>query len=254
MVPRPRVFGNRRLEALKNLVGVGLRRSPRVYRAASRLLYTFDRSFRTLSPGAPRAVERAIHIALDRQGDAMGDYYEFGVFRGYLLWHAQKTLEQERLPDVRYWGFDSFQGLPPITDIDREAGLFHEGQFACTLATVKRHLSEHGADLGKVKLIKGFFADALTSELRASEAMRHIGVAVIDCDLYASTVDVLRWLPSLLADGAVLVFDDWYAFGRDDLGQPRAFEEFLERHPGWRAHHLFDFPDHGRVFQMARRG
>jgi hypothetical protein len=118
---------------------------------------------------------------------------------------------------------------------------------------VERHLSEHGADLDKIKLFKGFFADTLTPDLPAAEGMRHVGVAVLDCDLYASTVDVLQWLPSLLADGSVLVFDDWHAFGRDDRGQPRAFEEFLEKHSGWQAHHLFDFPDHGRVFQMARR-
>ena len=37
----------------------------------------------------------------------------------------------------------------------------------------------------------------------------------IDCDLYESTVPVLRFVLPLLQTGTVIAFDDWYSFNGD---------------------------------------
>src|SRR5436853_7657311 len=65
-----------------------------------------------------------------------GDYFEFGVFRGDSFAFAHKQLESARhsmreyhrrnnvpIPEtlsakIRYFAFDSFQGLPPISGAD----------------------------------------------------------------------------------------------------------------------------------------
>lgn len=34
----------------------------------------------------------------------------------------------------------------------------------------------------------------------------------IDCDLYESSLEVLRWLESLVSEGTMLILDDWHAY------------------------------------------
>ena len=43
---------------------------------------------------------------------------------------------------------------------------------------------------------------------------------------------VLDWVTDLLVQGSVVVFDDWfYNQGRKDLGEQKAFYEWLGRNP-----------------------
>ncbi len=90
----------------------------------------------------------------------------------------------------------------------------------------------HGIPPDRLRTIKGWFAESLTPELARELLPTRAAVLYVDCDLYASTVPVLRFAgrSSMLAD--VLVFDDWFCFhGDPDRGQRRAFREFRLRHP-----------------------
>jgi hypothetical protein len=133
----------------------------------------------------------------------------------------------------KYWGFDSFKGLPePITE---ELGVFHEGQFDYEMTQVNKNLTKNKVDLTKIKLVPGFYEESLSDELRNQLVSENFKVSVLylDCDLYESTLCVLNFIEEFLQSGTVICFDDWYSYGaHKDKGQPRAVVEFLQNHPG----------------------
>ena len=54
------------------------------------------------------------------------------------------------------------------------------------------------------------------------------GIIHIDCDLYTSTISVLKFLKPLLVSGSILLFDDYYCYpANQNLGQKKAINEFL---------------------------
>ncbi|HWM91998.1 MAG TPA: TylF/MycF/NovP-related O-methyltransferase [Thermoanaerobaculia bacterium] len=243
----------------KKLIELALRRTPPLYRLASKVYHRINGSFRTLSPGAPGAIAKAFELIKERSpagqvGD-IGDYYEFGVFRGFTLLSAQRTCDALGLTETRLWGFDSFQGLPPVEGIDKGEGEFFEGQFACGKDEVMANLSGHGMDWSRAELIEGFFSDSLTDELKRSRPFRPAAVVVLDCDLYSSTQEALAWIEDLLSPTTVLLFDDWHSFGgATDRGQPLAFRELLDRNPELRAEEGWEFANNGKTFVLHREG
>lgn len=241
------------LRAVKKLIEHVLRPFPIVYRWASRAYHALNRSPAPLSHGAPAALREALAYAKEQAEAGVGDYYEFGIYRGGAFAAAQRACRELGIGTTHFYGFDSFQGLPPVEGVDDTGGLFYEGQFAASKDTVVRNLSRQGVDWDRTTLIEGFFAESLTEETKRAHPFRRVGVALIDCDLYSSTKDVLSWLESYLVDGSILLFDDWESFGEDgDLGQKRAFGEFLTEHPDVRAESLLSFEPHGTGFVLRR--
>jgi O-methyltransferase len=228
-----------------------LRRFPRLYQWASRTLYRVDRSFYTLSPGLPAALQAAMTELKARNLLDARDYYEFGVFRGYALHSAEQSARKLGADNVRFYGFDSFQGLPSLDKADQEGSMFFEGQFACSRSFVESALRKNGADLSKITLVEGYFDASLTPELKSRLPLRPVGIAVIDCDLYSSTVPVLRWLDELMRPGSIVMMDDWRSYGDDPLkGQQLAFGEWLSARKDLVAEPMFDFEVHGRAFRL----
>jgi len=228
-----------------------LRHCPPAFRLSSRLLHRLNGSYRTLSPGAPEAILKAFQYLIDRDGKVSGDYYEFGLFRGYTFQQAYQHCQDLGLKDVRFHGFDSFTGLPPAEGIDQTDGRFFKGQFACGLKEVESNLETHGVDLSHVNLIKGYYEDSLTPALREQHPFKHAAVVMLDCDYYTSTVTALTWMEPYLRPGTVLLFDDWYSYGDTaELGQQKAYQEFLERHPEYESETLWEFKHHGIAFVL----
>lgn len=157
-----------------------------------------------------------------------GDYLEFGTYRGtsfVLAMHEARKHEQ--LADMRFFAFDSFQGLP-----HDEGTVCKTGEHACSEQQFLRLCRQAGADLSKVHTIPGFYDVSLTHILKQQYKLRP-AIVHIDCDLYTSTKTVLDWLTDLVQPGTFLIFDDWMAFERDErhpthaeYGEPRAFEEW----------------------------
>ena len=57
-------------------------------------------------------------------------------------------------------------------------------------------------------------------------------VIYVDCDLYKSTVPVLKFIVPFLQRGTIIVFDDWNCFyGDPELGERKAWSEFLSANP-----------------------
>jgi O-methyltransferase len=200
--------------------------------------------------GHPAVLDSAICVQMVNQVE--GDYLEFGVFRGDRLaqayetaaWVAKQTRAQKfhyvkkasahNLETMRFFGFDSFEGLPKPGAIDVLAGQeawFGQGGFNASMDQVTRLMPRKGMRDGRIKLVKGWFNESLTEETKKSLALTAASIVYVDCDYYESAVPVLEFVTDLLVDGSILIFDDWFVYrGRTDRGEQRAFAEWRERH------------------------
>ena len=208
--------------------------------------------FQPATPATPAAVEKVLRLVHESDLAQRGDYYEFGIYRGYTFWHAQKTTRELGNQRMRFIGLDSFAGLPEIHGVDAYKGDFSAHQYSASSEQVRKMLDTHGVDWKRTLLIPGFYEDTLSPTLKTTHDLRAAAVAVIDCDLYESASQVLRFLADdMLLDGTILVLDDWNAFDGDDgRGERLAFREFLTANPQWTAEDLFSYGSYGQVFRL----
>ncbi len=241
--------------AIKGKIESILRHCPPLFRIGSRIYHAMNFGFKSLSAGAPGAIKEAFRLAEElHSGGPIGDYYEFGLYKGYTFFEAYHTAKKLGLRDTRFYGFDSFQGLPEVEDADKSDGRFFEGQFACTRKQVEKNLSRHGVDFKKVQLIEGFYEDILDEQLKKDLGARAAGVVMLDCDLYSSTNTALVWLEGLINDKTIVIFDDWYSFTEGkELGQQRALKEFLQRNTHLRFKPVIEYERNGKMFLVSKK-
>ena len=138
------------------------------------------------------------------QGSAI-DYLEFGVWEGVTIktWMA---LNQN--PESRFYGFDSFQGLPSDWTTRKRIGHFDVRGREPTMNDPR------------VQFIKGWFHETLPDFLKSFVARGRV-VVHVDSDLYASALCVLTSLNHILESGSIIIFDEFcdteneYAAWRD---------------------------------------
>jgi hypothetical protein len=186
--------------------------------------------------------------------DISGDYCEFGVWQGATFNYAYKNLSLY-FKDMNFWAFDSFEGLPKpvgIDAIDGYSSKFQGKEFYCSLDDFNSNLINNGVDLNKVKIVKGWFDNTLNNETAAKYGMKKITAAWIDCDLYESTVPVLKFITPYLSVGSVLLFDDWRCFrNHPDFCEQRACREWLINNPKIKLNELFSFGWNGIAFTVV---
>jgi len=182
-----------------------------------------------------------------------GDYAEFGVYQGTTFSYVFQKLHP-LMRTMRFFAFDSFEGLsePKGIDIDNNfSSGFYKGQFSCSEAEFKKRIKRKGVDLQKVKTVKGWFDKTLLSGKEKEYDIKTIAAAYIDCDLYESTVPVLKFITPLLVNGSVILFDDWRCFrNHPDYGQQRACREWLEENQTIKLNHLFNYGWNGIAYTV----
>lgn len=124
------------------------------------------------------------------------DYIEFGVYQGASLF---KWAELNTHPRSRFYGFDTFEGLPETWDRIREP--FVEGHFDTGGQTPH-------TDDGRVRFVKGLFQETLPGFLQEFEPQSQV-VVHNDSDLYSSTLYCLTQCDRVLRPGSVLIFDEF---------------------------------------------
>lgn len=163
-------------------------------------------------------------------GHLHGDYLEFGVYRGDSLLLAHNYISGViGDKNCRFFGFDSFKGLPEVTvESDYEAG-WRQGDLVAEFEEVYKRISKV-IPAERFYLIKGFFESTLTPKLREEKGIRKAKMVMIDCDIYSSTKVALEFCDPLLDAGSVIIFDDYYYNSGDPKvgGEAKAFAEFLE--------------------------
>jgi hypothetical protein len=122
-------------------------------------------------------------------------YLEFGVASGqsFFWW-----LKQNQNQSSKFWGFDTFEGLPEAW------GGYKKGEMSHGLDELK-----HGDP--RVGFVKGIFQDTLPVFLRENGFLISAKPKLIhlDADLFSSTIFALSQLYPFLAKGDLILFDEF---------------------------------------------
>ncbi|KAG2498109.1 hypothetical protein HYH03_003867 [Edaphochlamys debaryana] len=141
-----------------------------------------------------------------------GDVAETGLFQGgsgilmALMLHSWDFCGHRR-----YWGFDSFRGLPRAVaaDMAGSATVGAAGQMAVARDVVEANFKAAGVNMssGLVTLIPGWFNETLPGA-----AVRHIAFLRLDGDMFTSTRDALVNLYDKVVPGGLVYVDDYGSF------------------------------------------
>ena len=120
------------------------------------------------------------------------NYFEFGVRSGdsFLWW-----LNKNGHADTRFYGFDTFTGLPEGWLKFKAGDMSTEGQVP-------------QVDDSRAQFVKGLFQDTLPGFLNQFKNDKR-NVILLDADLYTSTLYVLTKMDSVLKPGDIILFDDF---------------------------------------------
>ena len=123
------------------------------------------------------------------------EYLEFGVWKGESIRYWSVL---NRHPDSRFFGFDTFKGLPEEWRFFAE--VLPKGSFDAKG-------KEPDFDDARVKFIKGLFQDVLPDFLKDFTA-NHRLIINCDADLYSSTLYVLGSMNPFLKPGSIAILDE----------------------------------------------
>ena len=181
----------------------------------------------------------------------VGDYYEFGVFRGQtlvafylrLMDVVKKRIANTEVNDrgaialglrkkiqteTIFHAFDSFEGLPPLTPDDEKSLDFAAGQYRSGIDVLRRLSERNGMPASRLRCHKGWFSETCTYEYLTANSLKPAAIIWLDCDLYSSASQALKLVGMLIQDGTLIIIDDWYCFkGHPERGVQKAWFEFV---------------------------
>jgi O-methyltransferase len=162
-----------------------------------------------------------------------GDYFEFGSHLGKSMVDAYH-LSKKFLPNISFYIFDSFEGLPKVESMN-DKNIFQQfgaGEFRTSEKKFKENLRKGGVNLSRVHTVPGWYKDTLNERTRKEIGVKKVAVVNIDCDLYESAKLCLDFITAFLEDGTLIIFDDWFTYrGNPNRGEQKAFSEWLEKNP-----------------------
>jgi len=161
-----------------------------------------------------------------------GLFLEFGVASGRTINHMALNA-----PQIHFYGFDSFEGLPEAWRSGFDRGVFAQSRLPVVPPNVT--------------LIKGWFEDTLPGFLHDRPQLP-LSLLHIDCDLYSSTKTIFANLRDRIVPGTVIVFDEYWNYPGWRDHEFRAFEELLAE-TGLRAKPFGFVPSHQQAgFVISR--
>ena len=137
-------------------------------------------------------------------------FLEFGVFEGWSINFCSSLI-----PEAKFYGFDSFEGLPETWN-----SRFFKGSF-----DVKGNLPKVNDN---VSLIKGYFNETLPKFLE--EHKEKAAFIHIDCDLYSSTKTIFDNIYDRIVPNTVIQFDEYYNYPGWRNHEFKAFQEFCKKY------------------------
>jgi len=162
--------------------------------------------------------------------DLRGDYLEFGVFTGSSFAHSIRCYKKmkylsEKLDNMNFYGFDSFDGFGELNDSDKHP-FYTDNNFKTSINTVNKRISKAAGQL-KYRLVSGFFSDSL--QLGPSKyGIEKASIIFVDSDTYSSSLDALMFCKELIQPGTYIILDDFYSYrGNSQKGVKRAFDELI---------------------------
>ncbi|MGV3485745.1 MAG: TylF/MycF/NovP-related O-methyltransferase [Planctomycetaceae bacterium] len=190
------------------------------------------RAFTMTSPERLLALIQAVDYVSQHQ--IPGDIVECGVWKGGSMMAVARTLVANGGTDRDLRLFDTFEGMPPADDVDRdlrgnsatrllaeEDPLTSKVWAIAQLEEVVRNLSTTGYPSERIHYIKGKVEDTIPQQAPPS-----ISLLRLDTDWYTSTRHELVHLFPRLSPGGVLIIDD---YGHWE-GARRAVDEYIREH------------------------
>ncbi len=175
-----------------------------------------------------KAVEHVVHSGIG------GDLVECGVWRGGSCMLMAMTLMLHRDTSRRIYLYDTFTGMTSPTEKDfflkdgRKALDMWKGSgdavqsrwLAVPMEEVRENILSTGFPEERLVFVKGRVEDTIPGVVP-----RGVSVLRLDTDWYASTIHELTHLYPLLADGGVLLVDDYGVWA----GAREAVDEYFAR-------------------------
>ncbi len=149
-----------------------------------------------------------LHAVYEKIKGVQGDVVECGIGYSETFQILSCLVSKDVVPRT-LWGFDSFEGFPEPTKEDTSARNPKKGEWKVLsvpqLYTIlgRLRLDKSFID-SRVKIVKGFFDDTLPKTNVPPIAFLHL-----DVDLYASYKTCLRELFPKVAEGGVVLFDEY---------------------------------------------
>jgi O-methyltransferase len=208
-----------------------LRRALRARRAAA--IYHKYHAFTMVS--RHQAIANLVLCA--EQAPAGGCIVECGAWRG-----GMSAAIADMLPGRAHFLLDSFEGLPPVREIDGPLAVQYQRETSDN-CRVERSFAEQAMRIsaaGKFEIVQGWFKDTLPQLTLPGP----IAVLRIDGDWYDSTMDCLRHLYPRVMPGGLIILDDYYAWD----GCARAVHDYLSAQKAAERIHVFK----GVVYLLKR--
>jgi O-methyltransferase len=162
-----------------------------------------------------------------------GDMVECGVWRGGSMQAVARQLLKLDVTDRDLYLFDTFEGMPPPTDVDvrwdgKSAAQLLESQERTKLIWAEASLEDVKSGFEalpypseRIHYIQGKVEDTVPDNVP-----ERIALLRLDTDWYESSLHELEHMYDRLVPGGVLILDD-YGYWQ---GQKVATDEWLERH------------------------
>lgn len=195
------------------------------FTAAERATLKKVRRYTLTSPERVVSLCRAVeHIV---RWQIPGDFVECGVWRGGSMLAIADTLVRLNDTSRRLWLYDTFEGMTPPTDEDKdftgrsaESLCEEHGQewVLAPLDVVKNTLSLAEYPSTQITYVQGKVEDTLPGRIPGTIALLRL-----DTDWYESTRHELAHLYPRLSSGGILIIDDYGHF----IGAQKAVDEYV---------------------------
>lgn len=154
-----------------------------------------------------------------------GAIVECGTWKGGMVAGIAEVLGTDR----EYYLFDSYEGLPPVTDLDGASAanwqnnvsskLFYDN---CSASELDARTAMSMAKVMNPNIIKGWFQDTLPG----ASIPGGIAILRMDGDWYKSTMQILQNLFPQVNPGGLIIIDDYYTWD----GCAKAVHDYLSEH------------------------
>jgi len=166
-----------------------------------------------------------------------GSFAECGVWRGGSMMLMAQTLKQCHDESRDLYLYDTFEGMPPPTELDKDfknrpaAACLQETEQAkdasqiwaiAGLEEVKRNMMSVAYPVERIRYVVGKVESTIPATVPGC-----ISLLRLDTDWYESTAHELCHLYPLVSSGGVVIIDD-YGYWQ---GARRAVDEFIESSP-----------------------
>ena len=160
-----------------------------------------------LNPNRSSIIDKASKFVVNEC--ITGDYYEFGVWKGQTFVYAFQRLiktakirlidknnigsnpradvkRKDILENTLFHAFDSFEGLPELTDEDKYSADFSKGQFKASQFSLLDFAKKYNLPHERIMIHKGWFENTCNFEYFKKHKLKKASIIWLDCDLYSS--------------------------------------------------------------------